>query len=176
MKNDKIQSYMNTIRNTLFLGIICAVTTVSSTAHEFEFNKIYPKKSVKTQVRKEIVTFFSEYLSGKTTTFDAGKSLKLSEVEQYRDAVWQLWKEANAGFEEEKLIALDTLSSASTGYWKCPVRDELQKSDKSGEEYRPRQPAKRKTIRSDLSAGTGKRSADDLADEPTGRAAGRRGI
>ena len=34
---------MNTIRNTLFLGIICAVTTVSSTAHEFEFNKIYPK-------------------------------------------------------------------------------------------------------------------------------------
>lgn len=102
MKNDKIQSYMNTIRNTLFLGIICAVTTVSSTAHEFEFNKIYPKKSVKTQVRKEIVTFFSEYLSGKTTTFDAGKSLKLSEVEQYRDAVWQLWKEANAGFEQVK--------------------------------------------------------------------------
>ena len=87
MKNDKIQSYMNTIRNTLFLGIICAVTTVSSTAHEFEFNKIYPKKSVKTQVRKEIVTFFSEYLSGKTTTFDAGKSLKLSEVEQYRDCL-----------------------------------------------------------------------------------------
>lgn len=120
MKNDKIQSYMNTIRNTLFLGIICAVTTVSSTAHEFEFNKIYPKKSVKTQVRKEIVTFFSEYLSGKTATFDAGKSLKLSEVEQYRDAVWQLWKEANAGFEEEKLIALDTLSSNSSGCWKLP--------------------------------------------------------
>ena len=120
MKNDKIQSYMNTIRNTLFLGIICAVTTVFSTAHEFEFNKIYPKKSVKTQVRKEIVTFFSEYLSGKTTTFDAGKSLKLSEVEQYRDAVWQFWKEANAGFEEEKLIALDTLSSNSSGCWKLP--------------------------------------------------------
>ena len=120
MKNDKIQSYMNTIRNTLFLGIICAVTTVFSTAHEFEFNKIYPKKSVKTQVRKEIVTFFSEYLSGKTTTFDAGKSLKLSEVEQYRDAVWQLWKEANASFEEEKLIALDTLLSNSSGCWKLP--------------------------------------------------------
>ena len=120
MKNDKLQSSMKTIKNTFFLGIVCAASVVSSVAHELEANEKYPGKSVKAQTRKEIVTFFSESLSGKTTTFDAGKPLKLSEVEPYRDVVWQLWKEANDGFKEEKLIALDTLSSASTGYWKLP--------------------------------------------------------
>ena len=120
MKNDKLQSSMKTIKNTFFLGIVCAASVVSSVAHELEANEKYPGKSVKAQTRKEIVTFFSESLSGKTTTFDAGKPLKLSEVEHYRDVVWQLWKEANDGFKEEKLIALDTLSSASTGYWKLP--------------------------------------------------------
>lgn len=111
---------MKTIRNTLFLGIICAASIASSTAHELETNENSLKKSVKAQTRKEIVTFFSESLSGKTTSFDAGKPLKLSEVEHYRDVVWQLWKEVNDGFKEEKLIALDTLSSASSGYWKLP--------------------------------------------------------
>ena len=120
MKNDKLQSSMKTIKNTFFLGIVCAASVVSSVAHELEANEKYPGKSVKAQTRKEIVTFFSESLSGKTTTFDAGKPLKLSEVEHYRDVVWQLWKEANDGFKEEKLIALDTLSSASTGYWELP--------------------------------------------------------
>ena len=120
MKNDKLQSSMKTIKNTFFLGIVCAASVVSSVAHELEANEKYPGKSVKAQTRKEIVTFFSESLSGKTTTFDAGKPLKLSEVEHYRDVVWQLWKEANDGFKEEKLIALDILSSASSGYWKLP--------------------------------------------------------
>lgn len=58
----------------------------------------------------------------------------------------------------------------------CPVRDELQKSDKTGEEYRPRQPAKRPAIRSDPPPGSGQRSADEITDGPTGRAAGGRGI
>ena len=71
---------MKTIRNTLFLGIICAASIASSTAHELETNENSLKKSVKAPTRKEIVTFFSESLSGKTTTFDAGKPLKLSEV------------------------------------------------------------------------------------------------
>ena len=102
MKNDKLQSSMKTIKNTFFLSIVCAASVVSSVAHELEANEKYPGKSVKAQTRKEIVTFFSESLSGKTTTFDAGKPLKLSEVEHYRDVVWQLWKEANDGFKEVK--------------------------------------------------------------------------
>ena len=89
MKNDKLQSSMKTIKNTFFLSIVCAASVVSSVAHELEANEKYPGKSVKAQTRKEIVTFFSESLSGKTTTFDAGKPLKLSEVEHYRDVVWR---------------------------------------------------------------------------------------
>lgn len=50
----------------------------------------------------------------------------------------------------------------------CPVRDELQKSDKTGEEYRPRQPARRKTIRSDPRAGATQRGEDRLSDEDIG--------
>ena len=120
MKNNNPQSNIENNKKHTFLGIICAASIASSTAHELETNENSLKKSVKAPTRKEIVTFFSESLSGKTTTFDAGKPLKLSEVEHYRDVVWQLWKEANDGFKEEKLIALDTLSSASTGYWKLP--------------------------------------------------------
>lgn len=51
---------MKTIRNTLFLGIICAASIASSTAHELETNENSLKKSVKAQTRKEIVTFFSD--------------------------------------------------------------------------------------------------------------------
>ena len=50
----------------------------------------------------------------------------------------------------------------------CPVRDELQKSDKTGEEYRPRQPARRKTIRSDPRAGATQCGEDRLSDEDIG--------
>lgn len=47
----------------------------------------------------------------------------------------------------------------------CPVRDELQKPDKTGEAYRPRQPAGRKTIRTGRRTGTAQRGADNLSDE-----------
>ena len=50
---------MKTIRNTLFLGIICAASIASSTAHELETNENSLKKSVKAQTRKEIVTFLN---------------------------------------------------------------------------------------------------------------------
>ena len=39
---------------------------------------------------------------------------------------------------------------------KCPVRDELQKSEKTGENNLPRQPVQRKSIRSDTTTGTSK--------------------
>lgn len=46
----------------------------------------------------------------------------------------------------------------------CPVRSELQKPEKIGENHLPRQPARRKTIRSDTTAGASKRSKNDLPD------------
>lgn len=49
----------------------------------------------------------------------------------------------------------------------CPVRDELQKPEKIGENHLPRQPARRKTIRSDTTARASKRSKNDLPDRET---------
>ena len=54
MKNDKLQSSMKTIKNTFFLGIVCAASVVSSVAHELEANEKYPGKSVKAD-RKSVV-------------------------------------------------------------------------------------------------------------------------
>ena len=46
----------------------------------------------------------------------------------------------------------------------CPVRDELQKPDKTGDEYQPRQPAGRKTIRSDPRAGASQHGENRIPD------------
>ena len=72
-----------------------------------------------------------------------------------------------------------TVARATTcRHWNdCPIRNELQKSGQDDSHpLSKRQPAKRKTIRSDPPARSGQRSADEVADEPTGRIAGRRGV
>ena len=49
----------------------------------------------------------------------------------------------------------------------CPVRDELQKPEKTGEDYLPRQPVQRKRIRSDTAAGTSKHCKNGVSDWDT---------
>lgn len=46
----------------------------------------------------------------------------------------------------------------------CPVRSELQKPDKVGENHLPRQPARRKTIRSDTTADNAQCGEDGVSD------------
>lgn len=89
---------------TLLLGMMCSAC-IPSVAHDF---------------KTDVTTFFSDNLSGKATTFETHKSLKPSEVEKYRDLVWECWKEANNSFEEEKLITLDALSEKSSSRWNLP--------------------------------------------------------
>lgn len=111
---------MKTIKTcSLLLGILCG-TCVSAIAHEFKTDGSSPKVTANDKTSKNVVTFFSAYLSGKATAFDTGKNLKHSEVNRYRDVVWQCWKEANDSFEEEKMIALGELSAASSGRWNLP--------------------------------------------------------
>lgn len=72
-----------------------------------------------------------------------------------------------------------TVARATTcRHWNdCPIRNELQKSGQDDSHpLSKRQSAKRKTIRSDPPARSGQRSADEVADEPTGCIAGRRGV
>lgn len=73
-----------------------------------------------------------------------------------------------------KVVArLDRTVARATAcrHWNnCPIRNELQKSgtDRDSLPASKRQPAKRKTIRSDPPARGSERSADDLTDEPAG--------
>lgn len=106
----------------LLSSIVYSTFALSATTHNGKSDNKEQKIEGKSQTGKdkEIENFFSEHLSGKTGVFKKNKSLKLSEVEPYRNRVWQLWKEANVGFEEEKLITLKALSANNSGCWTLP--------------------------------------------------------
>ena len=58
----------------------------------------------------------------------------------------------------------------------CPMRDELQKSERSDSDFQFRQSEKRKKIRADPSAGTSELYADQDSGESAGDSSDRRGI
>jgi hypothetical protein len=154
------------------LKLICGILTVAIGAGGF---KMYIDR------RK----YIQEVEKLKAEVQDARVNTRSSELDNVRKAMQILMDEIVEPLKQEinairkelaKLRRVVEKANTCRYSANCPVRNELQKSDKSGEEYRPRQPAKRKTIRSDLSAGSGEQSADGLADAPAGCAAGRRGV
>lgn len=76
-----------------------------------------PKENISKEKVKE---FFTEHLSGKTTLFQEGKELSLTEIETTQQEIWQAWKEANQSFSEEKLGALNPLNTRTSSQWKLP--------------------------------------------------------
>lgn len=107
-------------KSALLLGILYVACAISTMANEYKTSSDSPKTKIKKKTEQEILTFFSEHLSGNSTIYNTGKFLKLSEIEPYRDDIWQLWKQANTDFGEEKLIALNELSSKSSGCLHLP--------------------------------------------------------
>jgi predicted esterase len=71
-------------------------------------------------VKKQMAEFFTGRLAGEKGVFEDPSPVALADIEQERKAVWEAWKEANDGFEEEKLIALEGLASKKSGSWKLP--------------------------------------------------------
>lgn len=71
-------------------------------------------------ISKETYSFFTQYLSDHTRTFDKSINIELSEITQYRDIVWKAWREANNSFSEEKLITLSSLSTPTINRWNLP--------------------------------------------------------
>lgn len=69
---------------------------------------------------KNMFTFFSDYLTGKSTVFGSKKKLGLNGVSEARQAVWNAWREANKNLEEEKLFEPDDLNKAKHGKWNLP--------------------------------------------------------
>ena len=81
-----------------------------------------PKSPKQKQDRTEqgLIEFFTGRLAGTAGEYGDRSQIKLADVEQERKAVWDAWKAANNGVEEEKLIALEPLASKKSGRWKLP--------------------------------------------------------
>lgn len=92
--------------NALLLGFLLSSTLLSAQ---------------KPAVRQEITAFFRSALEGDTAAYTRDKKIKSTEVDRYRTLVWKAWKEANARFDEERLIPLDSLSATATGSWHLPA-------------------------------------------------------
>ncbi|WP_172917985.1 hypothetical protein [Capnocytophaga canis] len=72
--------------------------------------------------KEKVKQFFVEHLSGKTTSFQEGKTLSLTEIAHTQQEIWQSWKEANQSFSEEKLGDLAPLTNATQGNrWQLPA-------------------------------------------------------
>lgn len=72
------------------------------------------------KIRKNIESYFGDYLRLKETLYEHGMSLDISKTLIYRQLVWEAWKTANENLKEEKLIPLDILSSSTKGKWHLP--------------------------------------------------------
>ena len=111
---------MRTIKRCIFLLCCACGLVVSPAVHAVVTGKEKSKTVLKEKEREEIKAYFAGCLSGKSSSFTDGNRLKLSEVAECSEEVWQLWKEANQAFDEEKLIPLKPLSETSTGRWALP--------------------------------------------------------
>ncbi|MDO5106505.1 hypothetical protein [Capnocytophaga sp.] len=81
-----------------------------------------PKPQPESVVTKEeISAFFTEKLNGKTTDFKPNQSLTTAQIAEAQQMVWQVWKQANQQFSEEKLIALTSHSGRKSGSWQLPA-------------------------------------------------------
>lgn len=78
---------------------------------------------LKTQEKKQgtITSFFSDYLAGKEKSYNDRTVLKLSDIKEEQQSVWEAWKEANNAFSEQKLIDLGKLELGKSGQWELPA-------------------------------------------------------
>ena len=94
----------------------------------------------------------------------------LDNINMFREELIKIQNENRKLYRAIARLDRTVAKATSCRHWDdCPIRNELQKSGPD-DSIQPakRQPAKRKTIRADPSAGSGKRSADKIVDEPTG--------
>ena len=80
----------------------------------------------KRQARK-VKEYFAMRLQDKECGYSNGKAIKEKDIPEMRSTVWNCWRDAVAGFAEEKLIAPFAADEPrDTGYWHLP--EELEPS------------------------------------------------
>lgn len=101
-----------TYTHILCLGIACC--TLSSAMAQKE------DQTLKEKYQKEITSFFDQRLKDDTITFSTTIRMKWKETDDMKQAVWQLWKESNEAFKEEKLPALSPSQINRQAVGSCP--------------------------------------------------------
>ena len=69
----------------------------------------------------DLTAFFYKHMNGETALWSDSEPISADQIVAKREEVWNLWKKACESYNEEKLIALNTLGSNSTGRWKLPA-------------------------------------------------------
>lgn len=68
---------------------------------------------------KKVVSYFTKALQGTRTAYEGNEKIK--DIEAARSAVWECWREAVNGLNEEKLNEpFATTEPRDTGYWRLP--------------------------------------------------------
>ncbi len=76
--------------------------------------------SVQAQDAQDIKQFFLETLQGKEVEAPK-KKISVRNIDAMRREVWHAWQKANEELNEEKLIALDSLTQTQNGLWHIPA-------------------------------------------------------
>lgn len=74
--------------------------------------------------KKDIKAYFANSLKGEKAEYAISKSVKKSEISQWRDRVWACWKDAQNEVSEEKLGTPVPLSPEAEGKWNMPEGSE----------------------------------------------------
>ena len=111
---------MKILKKVSSLWCLCAVAGIVSWTDASAAERENAKSPLKARTERQIEAFFARRLAGADGRFEGGKTFRLDRIADYRQAVWQIWQEANRAFEEEKLPVPDSLTQASAGQWHLP--------------------------------------------------------
>lgn len=80
----------------------------------------YKLESITEEQKTKILTFFTNSLSKNASQLNLSQNISPDKIENFKKDVWNIWKEANYNFSEEKLIQLSPLSEKKTSSWNIP--------------------------------------------------------
>lgn len=71
--------------------------------------------------KEKITAFFSAWLSGNEQVYQDDTFIPFRNIKEWREMVWEAWKEANHQKKEEKLPVLGKLDKEKPGHWELPA-------------------------------------------------------
>lgn len=101
----------------LLFAVTCCITTQATTLTNIPKVKGH---FLGTKNEERIKSFFNASLHKENTSFNISKRIKNKDIDKARSAVWNLWKEANKTYDEEKLPPLGKLSDKKASKWALP--------------------------------------------------------